>query len=195
MRDFARRTTADRAAYFGEAAANRGVPVWMLEKDFWVCWLLQQVFELQHLKNHLVFKGGTSLSKVFGVIKRFSEDIDLSVSPTLLGFTEEGLDQATGRPFKELCRKLEAACIEEIQGRTRTLLAEAITRELGAAGSAGWSLTFEIDPQTESPVLQFQFPVSTIFGGYVPPRVKLEFGSLTDQRPVGAHSVTPSPGL
>jgi predicted nucleotidyltransferase component of viral defense system len=57
----------------------------MVEKDFWVCWLLGLLFADSDLAPHLVFKGGTSLSKVYGVIDRFSEDIDLSMSPTFIG--------------------------------------------------------------------------------------------------------------
>ncbi|NBS51486.1 MAG: nucleotidyl transferase AbiEii/AbiGii toxin family protein, partial [Spartobacteria bacterium] len=50
----------------------------MIEKDFWVCWALRHLFELPEAKDHFIFKGGTSLSKVWRVIQRFSEDIDIS---------------------------------------------------------------------------------------------------------------------
>jgi predicted nucleotidyltransferase component of viral defense system len=66
----------DRAALFGESAARRGVADTIIEKDFWVCWTLKRLFELQQDGTPtLVFKGGTSLSKAFGAIRRFSEDI------------------------------------------------------------------------------------------------------------------------
>ncbi len=61
----------------------------ILEKDFWVCWILGILFESEFASS-LVFKGGTSLSKVFGVIDRFSEDIDLSLSPAFLKLPEAG---------------------------------------------------------------------------------------------------------
>ena len=60
----------------------------IVEKDFWVTWTLARLFEEPSYRPALVFKGGTSLSKVFGVINRFSEDIDLSISPVLLGHNE-----------------------------------------------------------------------------------------------------------
>ena len=67
-------------------AANRtGLPVQAVEKDVWVTVALQQVFSLP-IAKHLVFKGGTSLSKVWKVIKRFSEDIDLAIDPSIWGF-------------------------------------------------------------------------------------------------------------
>lgn len=66
-----------RALAFEQAATQRAVSAVVIEKDFWVCWLLSVLFSQPALAPHLVFKGGTSLSKVFGVIDRFSEDIDL----------------------------------------------------------------------------------------------------------------------
>ncbi|WP_456683270.1 nucleotidyl transferase AbiEii/AbiGii toxin family protein [Bradyrhizobium sp. S3.14.4] len=79
MDKVARLDGAERAALFGETGAARGVANTIIEKDFWVCWTLKRLFELQKEDAPtLVFKGGTSLSKAFGAIRRFSEDIDLS---------------------------------------------------------------------------------------------------------------------
>ena len=50
-----------------------------VEKDFWVCWTLDKLFALPEVGSHLIFKGGTSLSKVFGIIERFSEDIGMRI--------------------------------------------------------------------------------------------------------------------
>jgi hypothetical protein len=58
----------------------------IVEKDFWVCWTLKELFRLPAIGEHLIFKGGTSLSKVFKVIERFSEDIDVSIDRSFLGF-------------------------------------------------------------------------------------------------------------
>lgn len=78
-----------RRLYFEQAAIARNISPVVLEKDFWVCWLLGILFESQ-FAGSLVFKGGTSLSKVFGVIERFSEDIDLSLSPVFLKLPDAG---------------------------------------------------------------------------------------------------------
>jgi len=61
----------------------------MIEKDFWVCWTLKRLFTLPDPPAGLLFKGGTSLSKAFGVIERFSEDVDLSFDRAGLGFGDE----------------------------------------------------------------------------------------------------------
>lgn len=79
----------ERRLYIEQAAVRRNVSPVVLEKDFWVCWLLGILFESE-FAGSLVFKGGTSLSKVFGVIERFSEDIDLSLSPTFLNLPNAG---------------------------------------------------------------------------------------------------------
>ena len=66
-----------RALAFTQTAARMAVSSVMVEKDFWDSWLLGLLFADPALRPHLVFKGGTSLSKVYGVIDRFSEDIAL----------------------------------------------------------------------------------------------------------------------
>ena len=68
----------ERRLYIEQAAIRWNISPVVLEKDFWVCWLLGVLFESE-FAGSLVFKGGTSLSKVFGVIERFSEDIELSL--------------------------------------------------------------------------------------------------------------------
>ena len=78
-------SATEREALFRQTAARRGIRDAIVEKDFWVCWVLKKLFSDETLKNRLVFKGGTSLSKVYKLIDRFSEDVDLSVSPAFVG--------------------------------------------------------------------------------------------------------------
>jgi predicted nucleotidyltransferase component of viral defense system len=67
---------AQRAELFSETAARKGMTPAIVEKDFWVCWTLGRLFAYPDLSRLLMFKGGTSLSKVFNLIERFSEDSD-----------------------------------------------------------------------------------------------------------------------
>ncbi|NNM89170.1 MAG: nucleotidyl transferase AbiEii/AbiGii toxin family protein [Phycisphaerae bacterium] len=78
MDEFAQRLACDRVDLFRAVAAHRGLSAAIIEKDFWVCWTLKRLFTLNPPPAGLLFKGGTSLAKVFKVIERFSEDIDLS---------------------------------------------------------------------------------------------------------------------
>jgi Nucleotidyl transferase AbiEii toxin, Type IV TA system len=73
---FMRLPTGDRPEALAVAAAA-GRPIHLLEKDIWVVWSLEILFGTS-FAEHLVFKGGTSLSKAYGVIRRFSEDVDIT---------------------------------------------------------------------------------------------------------------------
>ena len=68
---------ADRAELIREASALKPMQAEVMEKDFWVCWVLNRLFRSSDMARKILFKGGTSLSKVFGLIERFSEDVDL----------------------------------------------------------------------------------------------------------------------
>ena len=71
-----------------EVSSRTKLPAFAIEKDWWVVQTLAILFELE-IGNHLVFKGGTSLSKAWGIIERFSEDIDLAVDRAFYGFEGE----------------------------------------------------------------------------------------------------------
>ena len=96
----------------------------IVEKDFWVCFLLRMIFSLPELADKFVFKGGTSLSKVFGIIKRYSEDVDLSLSPEWLGFGGEASpEMASSRSqVTKRCRRLEQACASAVEDSVRPAL-------------------------------------------------------------------------
>jgi Nucleotidyl transferase AbiEii toxin, Type IV TA system/Phage integrase family len=76
MNNFAKLAADERRAYVEETANRRNSTNTAIEKDFWVCWTLRHLFSLQGVPQ-MCFKGGTSLSKVFGLIHRFSEDISI----------------------------------------------------------------------------------------------------------------------
>jgi len=76
----------DRRTVFRNTAQYMGVHEAIIEKDYWVCLVLEHLFSKSHYKKHIAFKGGTCLSKCFGIISRFSEDIDLILDWRLLGY-------------------------------------------------------------------------------------------------------------
>ncbi len=75
--DYLRLSKKDRGEALSFAASHSGRPAHLLEKDIWVVRTLGMLFDAP-VGDHLAFKGGTSLSKVYGAIRRFSEDIDLT---------------------------------------------------------------------------------------------------------------------
>ena len=187
---FLRLSPDERKLYIDEAAARRGLSPVILEKDFWVCWLLGVVFE-SSFRDAIVFKGGTSLSKVFGVINRFSEDIDLSLDPALLGLDEPDATAALSKgQASKWMERAEATCTAAVRDKLAPELAATVGASLGES-EAPW-LTFEVDASSNSPVLLFQYPTTQPPGlEYLRRSVKLEFGSLTDQRPTASHTVRP----
>ena len=86
MNRIAQMAAGERANVFSETADRNVLAGAIVEKDFWVCWILKQLFSIETLSDRLLFKGGTSLSKIFHAINRFSEDIDLAVDYAALGF-------------------------------------------------------------------------------------------------------------
>jgi hypothetical protein len=176
----------ERRLYIEQAATRRNVSPVILEKDFWVCWLLGILFESE-FADSLVFKGGTSLSKVFGVIERFSEDIDLSLSPAFLQLPEAGTSRNQANKWM---RNAETACGAAVRDQIGPAIEAAVVRVLGENQPAWFE--FLTDVHTNSPVLLFHYPSSQPAGfDYLKRSVKLEFGSLTDQQPVGRHPVRP----
>src|SRR5580698_7613884 len=174
----------ERRRYIEQAATQRNVSAVILEKDFWVCWLLAILFNSE-FAGSLVFKGGTSLSKVFGVIDRFSEDIDLSLSPEFLQLPEAGTSRNQANKWMTAA---EAACSLAVQKQIAPALDDAVAAVLG---KKTW-FEFMTDPATNSPVLLFHYPSAQPPGfAYLKRSVKLEFGSLTDQKPTGRHPVRP----
>ncbi len=94
-----------------------------IEKDWWVTMVLRAIFSSQYAK-HLSFKGGTSLSKCFGIIDRFSEDIDIAINREFLGFVGElSKTQISDRLRRASCSFTRDEFVEEIE---RQLLALGI---------------------------------------------------------------------
>jgi len=177
---------SERTLYINQAAIQRNVSPVVFEKDFWVCWLLAALFRSE-FAEHLVFKGGTSLSKVFRVIERFSEDIDLSLSPLFLKLSTVG---ASRNQVNKWMAKAEEACGHAVSQQIKPVLEQSVQAVLGKRES-DW-FEYLTDANTHSPVLLFHYPSSQPEGfDYLKRSVKLEFGSLTDQQPTGRHSVQP----
>ena len=192
-RQFLALTPERRALAFADAATQRGGHAVILEKDFWVCWLLGVLFADPDVAPHLVFKGGTSLAKVFGAIDRFSEDVDLSVSPAFVGADAEGFELLASRTRRDAAiAEMQRLCGVKVQEVIAPRLETAIRNALGPPATGGTWLTFELDAQAHSPNLFFNYPAIQAAGlSYIRRNVKLELGSLTDQQPVGRHTIRP----
>ena len=176
MNKVAQMEAKERAALFAETAARRDLAEAIIEKDFWVCWVLKQLFSIETLKDRLLFKGGTSLSKVFHAINRFSEDIDLAVDYVALGFKgdkdpkQEGLTKTKRQGILD---EMMTECRHYIAGDFLTAFKGRCEEILGKNES--WSL--KVSDQDANSV-QFRYPAaSTKNLDYVVPQVVLELGT------------------
>lgn len=194
MDEFARLPAEDRRAFIEEAAARRDATAIVIEKDLWVCWILRRLMEADELADHLTFKGGTSLSKAFGAIARFSEDIDLVIgrSAPIIEKIPTPMEQGiSGNERQRRTKALKAAAREFVNDVAMPALAGRIEAAPGTAD--GWSLALDPDDQDQQTLL-FHYPrtvgsaaagngVEADEGGYIKPRIKLEFGARGEGDP------------
>jgi hypothetical protein len=169
-------STVERAQVFAETAARKGLAEAIVEKDFWVCWVLMQLFSIEELTGRLLFKGGTSLSKIFHAINRFSEDIDLAVDYAALGFTG-ARDPRSAEISKSrrnaILDEMMALCRQYIGGEFLAAFSARCEEVVGPGGS--WGL--DVDPQDPNTV-RFRYPPAvTASLAYVQPQVVLELGT------------------
>ena len=183
MDKWAQASPTERAALFGTTAAKKNISSEIIEKDFWVCWTLLQIYRLTGLPK-IIFKGGTSLSKAFGIIKRFSEDIDLVINRHELGFNDEN------DPANQEATNLRNRTVEKLRTTCLKVIAEEFLPQLQAQvasiiGPKGWSLEID-DSASESDTLLFKYPEglpNAQGSSYIRRVVRLELGCRGDQIP------------
>jgi len=184
-------TPGDRAALFQETATRMGPAPAIIEKDFWVCWSLSRLFAAPGRQPAMLLKGGTSLSKAYGAIERFSEDIDLSLDRHDLGFTgDRDPENATSRSAAQrLVEALQQSCVRYLTDEFLPATIRDFEAVLDPVNS-GWSL--DIDPDDPQTIL-FAYPPSEPAGHgmYVRPIVRLEFGARSDLWPASDAEIRP----
>lgn len=177
---------AERRDLFGESARRLGMSPAIVEKDFWVCWILKRLFAEPSLGDHMIFKGGTSLSKVFGLIDRFSEDIDLILDWRLLRYgTEEGDD-----PYQTLRSKTQQSRYnQEMNARAAAFIRDTLLGQLTRLLSSVPSVVSAID-DTDPHTVNVQYPAA-FEAAYIRPAVRLEIGPLASWVPSSQRTITP----
>jgi hypothetical protein len=196
MDDIALLSPTERAEIFQQTANRKSISSAVaMEKDFWVCWILRRLFE-SPLVDGMVFKGGTSLSKVFNAIQRFSEDVDLSIPRETLGFSgTNDLTPGISRSKRDhLLVDMPQACEAFVSVRLCESLNARITAAFSSVSALNWSLDVaDGDPST----LLYRYPASLAThsyggGGYIHPTIRLEFGGRADVWPAAVHAVRPT---
>lgn len=184
FQDLLRMSIAERSAYMVVAATSLGISELIVEKDLWVVWMLEQLFALAPQLGPFTFKGGTSLSKGFNAIQRFSEDIDISIDRAKLGYPDDAYFYSAGSG-KETRRR-----VEEIRGTVRAYTMDDILPALRTRVSQELRDDWALDVDAEGS-LRFRYPTAQ-YGeiGYVRPDVLIEFGHA-DAWPAQDIAVTP----
>ncbi len=178
MDKIARWPDNERTELFQETAARKGMVPAIIEKDFWVCWVLGKLFANDILHSKIMFKGGTSLSKVFKLIERFSEDIDLILDWNEVAPEDLALDRTRTQQDKlnKLVIKLTKRYIE------KRFLPEVQKLIEGVCKAA-------IDEKTSN-VIDISYPAA-FKDEYIPSRIKLEIGPLAAWIPNDEHEIEP----
>lgn len=185
-------TPKQRVELFEQTALQTGMDAVIIEKDFWVCWTLKELFRLPVIGEHLIFKGGTSLSKVFKIIGRFSEDIDVSIDRRFLGFggANEPEAGATNKEKQRRIKALKDACQQKILGELLPALETVIKSKVHR--DEKWSLRSD-DDDPDKQTLLFDYPTSfaSDASGYIRRAVKIEMGARADHWPCETKTLTP----
>ncbi|WP_342734160.1 nucleotidyl transferase AbiEii/AbiGii toxin family protein [Bradyrhizobium sp. B117] len=173
---------AERREALGVAASNSGRPAHLLEKDVWVVWCLNALFS-SPLGEHLVFKGGTSLSKAYRAIRRFSEDVDLTydiraIAPDLVKTSESNpvpQTRSQGKKWSDQVRERLPVWVKE---KALPVVNQCLEND---------KLSAKAEADDDKIFVRYA-PLET-GNGYVSPAVMLEFGARSTGEPSELHDV------
>jgi len=167
----------DKIDIYRDAGERLNLPAYVVEKDWWVVQTLAVLFGTE-LKQHMVFKGGTSLSKAWNLIDRFSEDIDLAVDRRFFGFE--------GTLSKKERTRLRKTSNQYITEQLFPELKECFKNN-------GLSVILEVEEFTDSdqdPVnLLVKYPYLIESPGYLNPWVKIEIGCRSLIEPFSIRNI------
>lgn len=191
MDKFIKLSRTERKNIIQKVSFDLGLRFDVVEKDIWVCYVLDKLFSLEELKGKLVFKGGTCLSKAYNLIGRFSEDVDITISKSCLEIV------GTSKKTKEIRSRTRKAAENFVQNKIYSTLNKVLIQELSEDGwkieidaEEGATINFQF-PSSASNIFPLTFPVDTSSYNYIKRSIKLEFGALGDDWPSEEKSVEP----
>ena len=179
MESVARLSSAERRELFAETAARKGMTPAIVEKDFWVCWTLGRLFAHPDLSRLLMFKGGTSLSKVFNLIERFSEDIDLILDWRVVVGEDNPLADRSLTKQEALNKTIEAKAVDYIGGEMLAMISRAVDPICRCEVAAD-----------DLHALNVIYPAA-FSDAYLRPEVRLEIGPLAAWMPFDRYAIKP----
>ena len=184
MYKVANRSIKELEELFRATAARAGFSEAIVEKDFWVCLMLDYLFHRCQYKDSFTFKGGTSLSKAWGVIERFSEDIDLILDWRTLGYSKDEPNESRSKNKQD---KLNKEANKKAAAFIGSKLIDTLREDFSQMLSHG--LRFEIDPSDPQTIL-FHYP-KVFHSNGLQQTVRLEIGPLAAWVPAQDCTITP----
>lgn len=184
MKKISALTNQQRKFIFSETAYKMNVQPVVIEKDYWVCLVLDFLFNYSSFKDSFIFKGGTSLSKCYGVIERFSEDIDLIFKWSMLGIEKEQIyEPRTKTKNNKFAENLNLKCIEFLKSTFIGKFNDELSQYLGFKIDVKFD---DFDQQT----INIFYP-SIYEDEYIKPFIRLEIGPVSLQNPEVICSIKP----
>lgn len=217
MEKFIKLSKQERTNIIRKVAFDLGLRFDVVEKDIWVCYVLDKLFSLKELEGKLIFKGGTCLSKAYNLIRRFSEDIDITINKECLNTS------GTSNKPRKVESRIKHAAEDFVKNEIYKVLSKAFAKELekdhwnlGISEEDGSTLIFNFPVSESSSTfsvpfgpIKFSVPTSSdnkatieLTGhhqverttnnyNYIKPSIKLEFGALGDNWPSEEKHVQP----
>lgn len=184
MKDWINRKEKDRRDLLQLIAGKTNLPDFMIEKDWWVTAALEAIFT-SDLHSHFVFKGGTSLSKSWNLLHRFSEDIDIVIDKSLFGVSDE---QALGRSQREKMRDAAHAFIMEMV--QPMLYARFLALGIPDKQFKLYAEESKSSDQDPTVLLLDSASLTQVTNDYTKAQVKIEIGVRAMMEPYEPRSVT-----
>ncbi len=166
-------------AVFQAVSNKTGLPAFAVEKDWWVVQTLALIFETK-VSSHLVFKGGTSLSKAWGIIERFSEDVDLAVDRTFFGFDGDLSKKQRTELRKTTGKYISASLNLELMNKFDNRGLKDVEIKVPEPVSS------DQDPR----IIEIYYPNIIEPQGYMQPRVLVEIGGRSLREPFTVRTFT-----
>ncbi|MBX7257530.1 MAG: nucleotidyl transferase AbiEii/AbiGii toxin family protein [Candidatus Hydrogenedentes bacterium] len=186
MTEFLRLPAEEMQQILAALSVKLGRSAQILLKDVWLCWTLESLFSVQS-SVRMAFKGGTSLSKVFGIIRRFSEDVDVSLDYRDL--LEDPNDAPTGESSRSSLRRIA----EHLKEQVREHVEQHMLPPLSAAFNEATHGLGRIELSEDGERLYLHYPSPlTLVGGYLTDWVLVEFGGRNVTEPSSTHRVDPA---
>ena len=178
-------SAGERADILRTVAADARRSAVVLEKDIWVCWVLDALFSMPD-PHPMAFKGGTSLSKVYGIIARFSEDVDVTLDYRAF---DDGFEPFADGASRTAIRRFSERLRGRVASHVRNVVAPALDDAAGRLAADG---RYAVHVGDDGETVRFAYPSAVEApDSYIAKEVLLEFGGRNVIDPNERHAIVP----